>query len=96
MVVASKRYVNNFESALVDGYTRFDASLAFQQPSYDIRFNLQNVTDEKYYEVASGGRAIRVKGHAALDTVAYDFSSLIGLVEASPRCSATCPADAGI
>lgn len=73
MVHASKRYVNNFESALVDSYTRIDASLAFRQPSYDIRFNLQNVSDEKYYEVASGGRATPVKGRAALVTVAYRF-----------------------
>jgi catecholate siderophore receptor len=58
---------------VVDSYTRVDASLAFKQPKYDIRFNLQNVTDEKYYEVASGGRATPVKGRSALVTVAYRF-----------------------
>ena len=73
LVYASKRYVNNFETAVVDSYTRVDASLAFKQPKYDIRFNLQNVTDEKYYEVASGGRATPVKGRGALVTVAYRF-----------------------
>jgi catecholate siderophore receptor len=73
LVYASERYVNNFESAIVDGYTRVDASLAFKQPSYDIRFNLQNATDKKYYEVASGGRATPVKGRSVLMTIAYRF-----------------------
>ena len=73
LVYASKRYVNNFESAVVDGYTRVDASLAFKQPAYDIRFNLQNATDKKYYEVASGGRASPVKGRTVLVTLAYRF-----------------------
>jgi catecholate siderophore receptor len=73
LVYASKRYVNNFESAVVDGYTRLDASLAFKQPAYDIRLNLQNATDKKYYEVASGGRASPVKGRAVLVTVAYRY-----------------------
>jgi catecholate siderophore receptor len=73
LVYSSKRYVNNFESAVVDGYTRVDASLAFKQPAYDIRVNLQNATDKKYYEVASGGRATPVKGRTVLVTVAYRF-----------------------
>lgn len=73
LVYASKRYVNNFETAIVDGYTRVDASLAFKQPAYDIRLNLQNATDEKYHEVASGGRATPVKGRSVLVTLAYRF-----------------------
>ena len=73
LVYASERYVNNFESAIVDGYTRVDASLAFKQPRYDLRFNLQNATDKKYYEVASGGRATPVKGRSVLMTLAYRF-----------------------
>lgn len=73
LVYSSKRFVNNFETASIDGYTRVDASLAFKQPKSDIRFNLQNVTDEAYHEVASGGRATPVKGRSALVTVAYRF-----------------------
>ena len=73
LVYASERFVNNYESAVVDGYTRVDASLAYKQPKYDIRFNLQNATDKKYYEVASGGRATPVKGRSVLMTVAYRF-----------------------
>ena len=73
LVYASERFVNNYASAVVDGYTRLDASLAYKQPRYDIRFNLQNATDKKYYEVASGGRATPVKGRSVLMTVAYRF-----------------------
>lgn len=73
LVYASDRYVNNFETAMVDGYTRVDTSLAYKQPKYDIRLNLQNATDKKYYEVASGGRATPVKGRSVLMTVAYRF-----------------------
>ncbi|MES2018721.1 MAG: TonB-dependent siderophore receptor [Pseudomonadota bacterium] len=73
LVYASERFVNNFETAVVDGYTRVDASLAFKQPNYDLRFNLQNATDKKYYEVASGGRATPVKGRGVLVTLAYRF-----------------------
>lgn len=72
-VYSSKRFVNNFETAVIDGYTRVDASLAFKQPKYDIRFNLQNLSDEAYHEVASGGRATPVKGRSALVTLAYRF-----------------------
>lgn len=73
LVYSSERFVNNFETAIIDGYTRVDASLAFKQPKYDIRFNLQNLTDKAYHEVASGGRATPVKGRSALVTVAYRF-----------------------
>ena len=40
MVYSADRYVNNFESALIDGYTRFDATLAYKQKNYDLRLNL--------------------------------------------------------
>lgn len=73
LVYSSKRYVNNFEEAVVDGYTRYDATLAYKKKSYDIRFNLQNLTDKKYFEVASGGRVTPVKGRSAVVTVAYRF-----------------------
>jgi catecholate siderophore receptor len=36
----------------IPGYTRWDATLAYVQKQYEIRFNLQNVFDETYYESA--------------------------------------------
>ncbi len=70
---SSKRYLNNYESAMIDGYTRFDATLAYLQKDYDIRLSLQNLTDKKYFETASAGRATPVKGRSAMVTVAYRF-----------------------
>ena len=72
-VYSSDRYVNNFETAKIDGYTRFDATVAWRQPKYDVRLNLQNVTDKKYFEVASGGRATPANGRTAIVTGTYRF-----------------------
>ncbi|MES2935962.1 MAG: TonB-dependent receptor, partial [Pseudomonadota bacterium] len=72
-VYSSERNVNNFEDAVVDGFTRLDATLAYKQKNYDVRLNLQNLTDKKYFETASGGRATPVKGRSAVVTVAYRF-----------------------
>lgn len=73
LVFSTERFVNNFETAEVDGYTRFDATLAYRQKQYDVRLNLLNLTDEKYYEVASGGRATLAQGRGAKVTLTYRF-----------------------
>ncbi len=73
LVYSSLRNVNNFEDAVVDGYTRFDATLAYKQKGYDVRLNLQNLGDKKYFETASGGRATPVKGRSAIITISYRF-----------------------
>ncbi|MEQ1813663.1 MAG: TonB-dependent siderophore receptor [Candidatus Nitrotoga sp.] len=73
LVYSSKRYVNNFETAEVDGYTRYDATLAYKQKRYDFRVNLQNLTDEKYFETANAGRAVPVKGRSAIVSITYRF-----------------------
>jgi catecholate siderophore receptor len=70
---SSERYLNNFESALTDGYTRVDATLAYVQPKYELRLNLLNVTDEVYFETASAGRATPVEGRKLLLTLTYRF-----------------------
>lgn len=73
LVYSSKRYVNNFETAVVDGYARYDATLAYKQKRYDFRLNLQNLTDAKYFETANGGRAVPVKGRSAIVSITYRF-----------------------
>lgn len=73
VVASSSRYVNNYETAQVDGFTRLDATLAFLQKSYEIRLNLQNLSDEKYFETASGGRATPVKGRSGVITLTVRF-----------------------
>jgi catecholate siderophore receptor len=72
-VYSSDRYVNNFESALIEGYTRVDGTLAYKEKNYDIRLNLQNITNKAYFETASSGRATPVRGRAAIVSVAYRF-----------------------
>jgi catecholate siderophore receptor len=73
VLYSSKRYLNNYETAMVDGYTRVDATIAYLQKNYDVRLSLQNLTDEKYFEAASAGRATPVKGRAATVTLRYRF-----------------------
>jgi catecholate siderophore receptor len=73
VVYSAKRNLNNYEDAVTDGYTRLDATVAYKQAAYDIRVNLQNLTDKVYFETASGGRATPVKGRGLIVTGAYRF-----------------------
>lgn len=70
---ASSRFVNSFETAEVDSYVRGDAMVAYLQPGYDIRLNVQNVTDELYYETASQGRATAAMGARYILTGTFRF-----------------------
>jgi len=72
-VASSKRYVNNYENAVIDGYTRFDATVAYREKEFGVRLNLQNLTDKVYYETASSGRATPVPGRTAIVTTSYWF-----------------------
>jgi hypothetical protein len=40
--------------------------VAFRRPSYDLRLNLLNVTDELYFDTALGGRATPARGRTVL------------------------------
>lgn len=70
---SSRRFVNNFETAEVDGYVRGDAMVAYLRPSWDLRLNVQNLTDKLYYETASSGRAIAAMGRRTLLTGTWRF-----------------------
>lgn len=72
-VYSDDRFVNNYETAMVDGYTRLDATVAYRQKQYDVRLNLQNLNDERYFDVASGGRATLAQGRAARLSFNYRF-----------------------
>lgn len=73
VLAVAKRTLNNFETAQTDGYTRFDASVAYVQKSHEFRVNLQNLTDELYFEGSSAGRATPVRGRTVLASVLYRF-----------------------
>jgi catecholate siderophore receptor len=66
MQLASERWLNNFQTARVDGYTRWDATLAYLQKTWELRLNLQNLGDAVYFEGSSAGRATPVRGRTAL------------------------------
>jgi len=73
VLYSSERFLNNYETAKVDGYTRLDATVAYLQPSYELRLNLQNLGDREYFEGSSAGRATPVRGRTALMTLTHRF-----------------------
>lgn len=73
VLASSKRTLNNYETAEVDGYTRVDATVAWLRKDIEVRLNLQNLTDEHYFEGSSAGRATPVRGRTALASVTYRF-----------------------
>ncbi|HEY0859038.1 MAG TPA: TonB-dependent siderophore receptor [Albitalea sp.] len=70
---STRRTLNNLETAAVDGYTRVDATLAYLQKAWELRLNLQNLTDRHYFEGSSAGRATPVRGRTLLANVLYRF-----------------------
>ncbi|MEK8030007.1 TonB-dependent siderophore receptor [Ideonella sp. DXS29W] len=70
---ASERWLNNYETAKVDGYTRWDATVAYLQKTWEVRLNLQNLSDAVYFEASSAGRATPVRGRTALVSALYRF-----------------------
>jgi catecholate siderophore receptor len=73
VLYSSERWLNNFETARLPGYTRVDATVAYVEKQYELRLNLQNLTDKLYFESASAGRATPVAGRTVLLTGTYRF-----------------------
>ncbi|HEX6703516.1 MAG TPA: TonB-dependent siderophore receptor [Albitalea sp.] len=73
VIKASSRTLNNYETAMLDGYTRVDASVAWLQKTWELRLNLQNLADRLYFEASSAGRATPVRGRTALASLLYRF-----------------------
>lgn len=70
----SSRYANNTNLVKVDSYARADATIAYRQPSYDIRFNVFNLTNTNYYDAlvpSDGGRAVPGSGRTGMLTVTH-------------------------
>ncbi|HTK00415.1 MAG TPA: TonB-dependent siderophore receptor [Bordetella sp.] len=73
-VYTSSRYAANTNMVEVGGYTRWDGTLAWHQPKYDVRLNLFNIFDKKYYDAlipSDGGRAVPGNGRTAMVTFTY-------------------------
>ncbi|MFC3650626.1 TonB-dependent receptor [Dyella humi] len=72
----SQRYAANNNYVSVGGYTRWDATVAYHQPRYDIRLNVLNFTNKRYFDAvipSDGGRAVPGIGRTALATFTYKF-----------------------
>jgi catecholate siderophore receptor len=70
----SSRFMNNTDLTGVASYARFDATMAFHQPHYDIRLNLFNLANKYYYDnliASDGGRAVPGTGRSAMLSFIY-------------------------
>jgi catecholate siderophore receptor len=70
------RFANNTDLVRVPAYTRIDAVIAYHQPRYDVRLNLFNLGNKRYYDAiipSDGGRAVPGLARTAMVSVAYRF-----------------------
>jgi catecholate siderophore receptor len=66
----------NIDKVSVPSYARWDATIAYHQPKYDVRLNFLNLTNKYYYDAliqSDGGRAVPGIGRTALLTGNYRF-----------------------
>ncbi len=73
---SGQRYANNTDLNEVGSYVRWDATLAYHQPKYDVRLNLYNLTNTSYYDAlvpSDGGRAVPGLGRSAMVTLSVRF-----------------------
>jgi catecholate siderophore receptor len=73
-VYASRRYANNTDATQVGGYARWDSVLGYHQPRYDVRLNVFNVFDRRYFDAlipSDGGRAVPGTGRSAMLSFSY-------------------------
>lgn len=73
-VVASRRYANNTDTTQVGGYARWDAALGYRQPRYDVRLNVFNLFDRRYFDAliqSDGGRAVPGTGRSVMISFSY-------------------------
>jgi catecholate siderophore receptor len=73
-IYVSSRFANNTDLLRVPGYVRWDATLAWRQPQYDIRLNIFNLTDKHYYDAlisSDGGWAVPGTGLTGMLSFTY-------------------------
>ena len=72
----SNRYANNTNTVQVGDYTRWDATVAFHQPKYDLRLNILNITNNlSFAQLIPSDRGRSVPGifRTALLSLTYRF-----------------------
>jgi len=72
----SGRFANNTDTTSVGDYVRWDATVAWHQPRYDVRLNLFNIANRLNYDAlipSDGGRSVPGVDRTALVTFTYKF-----------------------
>lgn len=72
----SERFASNNNAVSVPDYVRWDATVAYHQPKYDIRLNVLNLANRLNYEQlipSDRGRSVPSIDRTALLTLAYKF-----------------------
>ena len=70
----SRRYAANTDVVQVGGYARWDGTLDYHQPKYDVRLNVFNLFDRKYFDAlipSDGGRSVPGTGRSAMLSFSY-------------------------
>lgn len=69
VVWASSRFNSTTNTVKVRGYERWDATVAYHQRRYDVRLNLQNLSNARYFDsiiASDGGRSVPGVSRSAL------------------------------
>jgi catecholate siderophore receptor len=72
----SERFANNNNAVKVPDYVRWDATVAYHKPKYDIRLNVLNLTNRTNYEQlipSDRGRSVPGMDRTALLTLTYRY-----------------------
>jgi catecholate siderophore receptor len=72
----SERFASNANTVKVPDYVRWDATVAYHQPKYDVRLNLLNLTNRTNYEQlipSDRGRSVPSIDRTALLTLTYRY-----------------------
>jgi len=73
-VFQSRRWLNNTDLVQTGGYARWDGTLAYRQPKYDLRLNVFNLFDRHYTDAiiaSDGGRGVPGTGRSAMLSLTY-------------------------
>jgi catecholate siderophore receptor len=73
-VYQSRRFASNTDAVQVGGYARWDGTIAYHQPKYDVRLNAFNLFDKKYFDAlipSDGGRSVPGTGRSAMLSFSY-------------------------
>ncbi len=76
MSYVSSRYANNTNTVQVPNYVRWDASLAYRQRNFDVRLNVFNLGNKRYFDQliqSDGGRSVPGGRRSAMLSATYRF-----------------------